>query len=37
MALNRRARCAKTGVLLRKIPVFALKVPNIFFALTRKS
>ena len=28
MALNRRAGCAKTGVLRRKTPVFALKVPQ---------
>jgi len=31
MALNRRAGCAKTGVVLRKTPVFVLKVPRIFF------
>ena len=33
MALNRRAGCAKTEVLRRKPPVFALKMPkNIFRA-----
>ena len=36
LALNRRAGCAKPGVLLHKTPVFALKAPKMFLRLRAK-